>query len=117
MEATLQLAGLEAPEPFRGDCPRCGIEVLAVDVAGREVVVDVAEVLEAFPCPSCGQVSGRGHRRSGCDRCGLTGWIGEPLPLRGVAIDYDRGGRGRVFARVRGRTDGEAVYVFHTCAL
>lgn len=112
VEATLQLSGLEVLEPFRGECPRCGLAVLALDVAGVEVVVDVAEVLEAFPCPSCLQVANRGHERSECDRCGKTGWIGEPLPLRGVAVDYDAG-RARLFTGTR--HEGEAVYVFHSC--
>ena len=108
--ASRSVVGIYLP-PFRGLCPRCGGEVLAIDVNGREVVVDVAEVLETFPCPLCAQVAARGHRRSDCPRCYLTGWIGEPLPLRGVAVDP--AGRGRSY---RGeRLPGEAVHVFHTC--
>lgn len=97
--------------PFRGLCPRCGEEVLAIDVNGREVVVDIPEVLAVFPCPLCAQVAGRGHVRSDCARCHRTGWIGEPLPLRGVALDA--AGRGRSYRGAR--VEGEAVHVFHTC--
>lgn len=113
--ATLQLPGLaegcEPLEPFRGACPGCGCRVLAVEVDGAEVVVEVAEVLEAFPCPSCAQVARMGHARSECRRCGMSGWIGEPLPLRGVAVDAV--GRARRFDGRR--FEGEAVHVFHAC--
>lgn len=112
MEAALQLAGLEVLAPFRGDCPTCGLEVLALELDGLEVVVDVVEVLERFPCPMCAQVAARGHRRKGCSRCGETGWLGEGLPLRGVLLDGD--GRARVY--VGERDDGEAVHLFHACA-
>lgn len=115
MQAALQLFGLETIEPFRGDCPRCGVDVLAVELAdGAEVVVDVAEVLESFPCPQCAQVAGRGHERSDCDRCGKTGLIGEDLPLTGIAIDP--AGRARVYRRSEGRPqDGEAIHLRHVC--
>lgn len=113
MEATLQLFAADTLEPCRGDCPRCGADVLAVELDGREVVVDVSEVLESFRCPNCAQVAARGHRRSGCVRCGGTGWIGEALPLRGVLVDDV--GHARLYRRGRKRTEGEAVYVFHVC--
>lgn len=115
MEATLQLPGLEPTEgPFRGDCPSCGTEVLAIDVSGHELVVEVAEVLETFACPNCAQVAARGHRRSGCTRCGETGVIGEELPFRGVAVDSIGGAR---VVRSGDRREGEAVHVFHSCAV
>lgn len=110
MEA-LQLAGLEVLGPFRGACPRCGVRVLALEVDGAEVVVEVAEVLEVFPCPSCAKIEAMGHERSECPRCALSGWIGRPLPLRGVAVDG--GGRARLFEGWR--AEGEAVHVFHAC--
>lgn len=110
MEA-LQLTGLEVLEPFRGACPSCGARVLALEVDGRELVVEVAEVLEAFPCPRCVDIARRGHVRSECPRCALSGWIGVPLPLRGVAVDAR--GRARLFEGLR--VEGEAVHVFHAC--
>lgn len=121
--ATLQLPGLESAleplEPFRGACPTCGRRVLALEVDGCEVVVEVAEVLEAFRCPLCAKVAGMGHARSECPRCALSGWIGERLPpLRidgeptGVLLDAE--GRARWFHGVR--REAEAVHMFHTCA-
>jgi hypothetical protein len=112
--AAQQLTGLEeALEPFRGACPSCGRRVLAVEVDGREVVVEVAEVLEAFPCPSCAQVAGMGHERLlRCWRCN-GGWIGEPLPPRGVALDAM--GHARLFEGRR--SAGEAVHRLHACAI
>jgi predicted RNA-binding Zn-ribbon protein involved in translation (DUF1610 family) len=108
-----QLAERETLAPFRGACPSCGLDVLAVDVDGREVVVEVAEVLEAFPCPACAQITGRRHARlSWCWRCGSTGWIGGVLPLRGVALDAE--GSARVFTGRR--RVGESVHVVHACA-
>jgi hypothetical protein len=107
-----QLTWLEdALEPFRGACPSCGRRVLALEVDGAEVVVEVAEVLEAFPCPLCAKVAGMGHERSECPRCALSGWIGEPLPLRGVAVDAR--GHARLFDGRR--FEGEAVHPFHSC--
>lgn len=111
-EQTLQLDGLEPDEPYRGSCPGCGAEVLALELDGLEVVVDLDEVLEEFVCPACAQVAGRGHVRSDCPRCSKTGYIGEPLPLRGVAVNYDTG-TVRLFTGER--QEGEAVYVYHGC--
>jgi hypothetical protein len=111
MEA-LQLRGLEdVLEPFRGECPGCGARVLALEVHGCEVVVEVAEVLESFPCPSCAKITRMGHTRSECPRCALSGWIGQPLPPYGVAVDAR--GRARLFEG--GRSEGEAVHIFHAC--
>jgi ribosomal protein S27AE len=109
--AALQLAERETLAPFRGACRSCGRRVLAVDVDGREVVVEVAEVLEAFRCPVCAKVAAMGHTRSECPRCGLTGWIGVPLPLRGVAVDAM--GHARLFEGRR--SAGEAVHALHAC--
>jgi hypothetical protein len=110
-EATLPLPALDTFEPFRGCCPACRADVLVVTVDGAECVVDVAEVLEAFACPSCAQVALRGHVRSDCSRCKLTGVIGVALPLRGVAINS----RGAVRSYRGARVEGEAVHSFHTC--
>lgn len=114
----LQLDGLEdAAEPFRGECPGCGDRVLAVTLGGREVVLEVAEVLERHRCPQCAQVEAKGHRRSECSRCGLSGWIGEPLPQssdgRPVAVALDPRGWARWFYGAR--VEGEAVHLLHDC--
>jgi hypothetical protein len=97
---------------LRGECPRCHADVLVVDVQGTDVVVEPAEVIPEAPCPQCRQVDGRGHARSDCLRCGKSGRIGEPLPLRGVAVNFESG-HGRVF---EGEAfESEAVYHFHSC--
>jgi ribosomal protein S27AE len=85
--------------------------VLALDVDGRELVVEVAEVLPQFVCPSCAKIAAMGHRRSQCPRCGLTGWLGEPLPAVGVALDA--AGRARWFTIESGREAGEAIHRLH----
>src|SRR4051812_8825075 len=110
----LQLAGLEdAVDPLRGSCPSCGDRVLIVELAGREVVVEVAEVLERHRCPQCAQVEAKGHTRAECGRCGLEGWIGEPLPAstngRPVGVALDPRGWARPFYGAR--VEGEAVHV------
>lgn len=115
----LQLEGLEdAVDPFRGECPSCGTRVLAVEMQGREVVVEVTELLERFPCPQCAQVEAKGHERSECSRCGLSGWIGDPLPQsrdgRPVAVALDPRGWARAFFGAR--VEGEAIHPFHDCA-
>ena len=106
-------AELEPAPPMLGDCPRCSAEVLIVELAdGRDVVLDPAEVLARFRCPDCDQVAARGHVRSGCLRCRLTGWIGERLPDVG-AVRVDALGVGRHY---RGRrTVGDAIHRVHVC--
>lgn len=117
MAAILDVGEALLALPFRGDCPTCtghddeGVEVLVVDVAGVDVVVEIAEVLETFPCPQCAQVQAKGHTRGVCWRCGNSGVVGEELPGFGVAVDAD--GRARYFTG--GRGEGEAVYVEHVC--
>jgi hypothetical protein len=121
VEASLALPGLEGlAEPFAGDCPRCHVPVLAVELAGREVVLELAEVMPEHPCPLCAQVAARGHTRSGCIRCSDTGVIGDPLPLRGVVLDvvtfevrpYRAGDD---LTRLRGEGEWWAVHLFHAC--
>ena len=113
MEAALQLLGLETAEPFRGECPACHAEVVAFDIGGREVVCEVAEVLPSHRCPQCEQVAMRNHRRSSCARCADTGYIGETIPLRGVAVDAD--GNARAWSSDRPLLDGEAIHAYHAC--
>lgn len=98
--------------PFRGDCPRCWEEVLVVEVAGADVVVEVMEVLETFACPQCQQVELKGHERGLCLRCGNTGIVGERLPPFGVALGAD--GHARYFTGGR-PAEGEGLYVEHLC--
>lgn len=99
-------------EPFVACCPVCRAEVLQVWCAGREVVVEVREVLPAHDCVACRQVALRGHIRSSCDRCHMTGIVGEPVPLRGVALDED--GRAREYRKRQFRR-GECVLRYHAC--
>lgn len=101
-------------EPVRGCCVVCQSEVLTLTVDGRPVVVEAAEVLPEHPCPSCEQSMARGQGRSECSRCGLSGVIGEPVPLRGVALAED--GSAREYRR-RSFRAGEAAHAFHSCAI
>jgi hypothetical protein len=78
---------------------------------GSTVVVETTEVLPRHRCPQCEQVANRGHRRSYCLRCKGAGYLGEPLPLRGIALDED--GRARRFRRVL--HEGECVHRLHAC--
>jgi predicted RNA-binding Zn-ribbon protein involved in translation (DUF1610 family) len=104
----------EALAPFRGTCPRCRFEVLVVDLAGEDVALEVAEVVEVFECPLCSGVQARGQARGqACYRCGDSGWVGEPLPAFGVALT--EAGSVRVFDGWR--VEGEAVYRVHCCLL
>jgi hypothetical protein len=97
--------------PFRGSCPRCSAEIVVVELGGEDVALEVREVLEVFACPQCSQVSQKGHTRVRCWRCSDTGWVGVPLPPRGVAISE----AGGVRAFDGWRLEGEAVYVPHRC--
>lgn len=87
--------------------------MLAIELDGGEVVVELAEVLPEHRCPQCEQVANRGHRRSQCPRCGGSRTLGEPLPIIGVAVDEF--GRARRYRR-RLR-EGEAAHRLHTCAV
>lgn len=99
--------------PFRGDCVRCFAEVLVVCIAGADVVVEVDEVLEAFPCPTCKSVADHGNSRSGsCSRCFDSGVVGERLPVFGVALAAD--GSARYFTGGR-PSEGEGLHVEHVC--
>ena len=100
-----------ALEPFDGQCPVCRTTVLVVDLRGIDVVLEIDEVLETFPCPVCAQVEAKQHRRGQCPRCGGTGRLGGSLPAFGVAVAED--GRARYFRGVR--EAGEAVYREHSC--
>lgn len=103
---------LAAFPPFTGTCPVCHDPVLVLEVHGQDVVAEVPEVVERFPCPQCGQVAEMGHRRSRCLRC-TDGHVGEPLPAFGVAVAES--GVARYFTGERG--DGEAVHREHVCRL
>lgn len=117
MAAILDVGDAIVAPPFRGECPKCAdvfdepVEVLVVEVAGVDVVVELAEILEIFPCPQCAQVEAKGHTRGVCWRCENTGIVGVELPPFGVAVDAD--GTARYFTGSRG--EGEAVYVEHVC--
>lgn len=101
--------------PHEGYCG-CGAETLVVWVAGVEVILDRAEVLEPYPCPLCAQVEAKGHTRGACWRCGGSKVLGESFPVRGVLVDED--GRARSF---RGGAErpaaGDAVHRLHACVV
>lgn len=105
---------VEHPEPFRGACPSCSADVLIVELAdGHDVVLEPREVMPRHRCPICAQIEDKGHRRSDCVRCGLTGYLGERLPdVGGVRVDGE--GVGRAYRGRRG--EYEAVHRRHVCA-
>jgi hypothetical protein len=81
-------------EPLLGSCRVCSAVVLVVElVDGGDVALEPREVLERHECPMCRKVRamrshyGTPHRRHECERCQLTGYIGEPLPEVGFALD------------------------------
>lgn len=97
--------------PFRGQCPRCSEEVLVVELAGRDVVLEVVEVLETLRCPRCASNVVQGNSTAACWRCGGTRFVGEELPSVGVALGPD--GVARPYTGTV-RT-GESVQRFHVC--
>jgi hypothetical protein len=113
-------------EPFRGSCPICTEDVLVVELAGQDVVLEVLEVMPTLRCPRCasnvaqGKLGGKHEdrqfgglsRSKPCWRCGGTRQVGEELPSVGVAISAD--GSSRWFTGERAQ--GEAVMVPHVCA-
>lgn len=112
-------------EPFRGCCPICTEDVVVVELAGQDVVLEVLEVMPTLRCPRCasnvaqGKLGGRHEdrqfgglsRSKPCWRCGGTRRVGEELPSVGVAVDAL--GRARPFTGDRG--EGEAVHRWHAC--
>jgi hypothetical protein len=106
-------------EPFRGSCPACGVEVVVVDLAGEDVVLEVLEVLATMRCSRCASNMAQGKtgsdpRAKPCERCGGTGLVGQELPSVGVAVAED--GRARPF--VGGPlARGECVQQLHSCPL
>lgn len=103
--------------PFRGECPRCAVEVLVVDLAGEDVVLEIVEVMATMRCPRCaGNVAqgnmGADPRSKPCWRCGGTQLVGQDLPSVGVAVGED--GLARPYTGSLGR--GEGLHVFHSCA-
>lgn len=104
-------------EPFRGQCPICAVEVVVVELAGEDVVLELMEVLPALRCPRCASNVAQGNlgrdpRSKPCWRCGGTRLVGDDLPSVGVALDP--AGHPRAFTG--DRREGEAVHIFHACA-
>jgi hypothetical protein len=97
-------------EPFAGECPRCHEGVCVVRLDGLDVVLELAEVMEAHACPD---VAARGKtKRQRCWRCWNTGVVGEPLPMAGVAVSEH--GDARAWGG-GARREGEAVHRPHFC--
>lgn len=104
-------------EPFRGECPACGQDVVVVRMAGEDVVLEVVEVLPSMRCPRCAGNVAQGHtgsdpRSTGCWRCGGTAVIGQDVPSVGVAVGES--GSARLFTGDWRR--GEAVHNLHACS-
>jgi DNA-directed RNA polymerase subunit RPC12/RpoP len=97
--------------PFRGQCPRCREEVLVVELAGRDVVLDVMEVLATLRCPRCASNVHQGNSTAACWRCGGTRFVGEDLPSVGVRLDAH--GDARPYTGER--APGDAVHRWHSC--
>jgi DNA-directed RNA polymerase subunit RPC12/RpoP len=107
-----------AHRPFRGDCARCGADVVVVWLDGEDVVLEVEEVLPLMRCPRCAHNVAQGHlgnderkRARGCARCGDRRVIGREVPVSGVAMAED--GSVRAFTGQWRRS--EAVLVPHEC--
>jgi hypothetical protein len=103
-------------EPFRGECPACGQDVVVVRMDGEDVVLEVLEVLPAMRCPRCaGNVAqgrlGSDPRSKPCWRCGDTRVVGQDAPSVGVAVG--EAGRARLFTGEWRR--GDAVHLLHSC--
>jgi hypothetical protein len=113
--------GLALADVAPAECPRCGLDVLVVDVGGRAQALEPGEVLAEFPCPllaasrytSAAGLQMVAEHSGHCSRCDGSGTVGEALPRRGVAVDAF--GLARRFRVLDGRVAGEAVYVPHSC--
>jgi hypothetical protein len=104
-------------EPFRGECPACGLDVVVVRMDGQDIVLELVEVLPSMRCPRCaGNVAqgrlGSDPRSKPCWRCGGTRIVGQDVPSVGVAVSESGGAR--LFSGEWRK--GEAVHVLHVCS-
>jgi hypothetical protein len=106
--------------PRRTRCERCLDEVLLAKLdihsPGRPMVLDVAEVLPAYPCDRCkgtGRV-GPKYDRHVCGRCHGTRHLGEQVSPAEEFIAIDKHGLARR-STAPARLTGEALHRRHHC--
>lgn len=112
-------------EPQRTLCEDCGEPVLIALVTpqrGRQRLI-VAEPYEWEPraaCYVCVRVAKHRHKRTNCDRCGGTRYVGTPRPpgrLLAIDVAWSDEGHVRLLGPRTERRKGEACYRLHSCGV
>lgn len=111
-------ATLSSCDPHRGVCPDCLGPVLIALLGEHVVVAEPHEWEPRARCYVCSTIAARGQRRSNCDRCGGSGYVGERRPAgRMLAVDvaWSDEGHVRLVGPRTTRKRGEALYALHAC--